>query len=119
MVKTLDHPQPQPHVLPLCLCKELSSQIFQISCEVDTGASCNILSLYKAKALFGTDLKLGQLTVNPKGYNYSSVENLGSCSVYLYSVYHGKQTYKVSCEVADSKGHMFLGRQPSIANRVC
>ena len=118
MVKTLDHPQPQPHVLPLCLCKELSSQIFQISCEVDTGASCNILSLYKAKALFGTDLKLGQPTVNPKGYNYSSVENLGSCSVYLYSVYHGKQTYKVSCEVADSKGHMFLGSWRSRSQRL-
>ena len=43
-----------------------------------------------------------------KGYNDSPVENLGSGSVYLY---HGKQTYKVSFEVTDSKGHMILGRQ--------
>ena len=108
MVKTLNHPQPQPHIRPLWLGKELSSQIFQISCEVDTGASCKILPLYKAKALFGTDLKLGKPTVNLKGYNDSPVENLGSFSMYLY---HGKQTYKVSCEVADSKGHLILGRQ--------
>ena len=49
MVKTLNHPQPQPHIRPLWLSKELSSQIFQISCEVDTGASCNILPCTKQK----------------------------------------------------------------------
>ena len=111
MVKTLNHHHPQPHNRLLWLRKELSSQIFQISCEVDTGASWNILPLYKAKALFGTNLKLGQPTVNLKGYNDSPVENLGSFSLYLY---HGKQTYKVSCEVADSKGHMILGRQQAL-----
>ena len=46
-----------------------------------------------------------------KGYNDSSVENLGSCFVYLYN---GRQTYKVSFEVADSKGHMILGRQQAL-----
>jgi len=70
--------------------QESSSQIFQINCEVDTGASCNILPLHKAKALFGEDLKLGKPTVNLKGYNHSPVENLGSCIVYLY---HGNKVF--------------------------
>ena len=49
--------------------------------------------------------------MNLKGYNVSPVEDLGSCSVYLY---HGKQTYKVSCDVGDSKGHIILGRQQAL-----
>ena len=112
MVKTLNHPRPLPHIRPLWLSKEVSSQIFQIPYEVDTGASSSILPLYKAnKCSFGTDLKLGQQTINLKGYNDSPLENLGSCSVYLY---HGKKTYKVSGEMADSKGHMILGRQQAL-----
>ncbi|PFX23285.1 28S ribosomal protein S18b, mitochondrial [Stylophora pistillata] len=83
-VERLNHPKSEPHNRPLWLSQEFSSQIFQIDCEVDTGASCNILLLYKAKALFGNDLKLGKPTVNLKGYNDSPVENLGSCIVYLY-----------------------------------
>ena len=51
MVKTLNHPQPLPHIRPLWLSKELSSQIFHIPCEVDTGTSSNILPLYKENAL--------------------------------------------------------------------
>ena len=51
MVKTLNHPQPLPHIRPLWLSKEISSQIFHIPCEVDTGTSSNILPLCKANAL--------------------------------------------------------------------
>ena len=87
-VESLNHPKSEPHICPLWISQESSSQIFQIDCEVDTGASCNILPLYKAKALFGEDLKLGKPTVNLKGYNDSPVGNLGSCIVYLY---HGNR----------------------------
>ena len=52
--------------------------------------------------------------MNLKGYNDSPVENLGSCSVYFN---HGKQPYKVSFEVTDSKGHMILGRQQALLMR--
>jgi len=89
-VESLNHPKSEPRIRPLWISQESSSQIFQINCEVDTGASCNILPLYKAKALFGEDLKLGKLTVNLIGYNDSSVENLGSCIVYLY---HGNKVF--------------------------
>ena len=52
-----------------------------------------------------------QPTVNLKGYNHSPVENLGSCIVYLY---HGNKIYRVLCQVADSKGHMILGRNQAL-----
>ena len=77
-VGSLSHPQSESHIRPLWLSQESSSQIFQIDCEVDTGASCNILPLYKAKALFGDDLKFGKPIVNLKSYHDSPVENLGS-----------------------------------------
>ena len=113
MAKTLNHSNAQPHIRPLWVIKELDLITdFQISCRVDTNASCNILPLYKAKSLFGTALKLGQPTMNLKGYidNDISVESLGSCCVYLH---YGKQTYKVSC-VADSKDYMILGRHQAL-----
>ena len=93
-VESLNHPKSEPHIRPLWLSQEPSLQIFQINCEVDTGVSCNILPLYKAKALFGENLKLGKPTVNLKGYNDSPVENLGSYIVYLY---HGNKMYRVLC----------------------
>ena len=110
-VESLKHPKAEPHIRPLWISQESSSQVFEISFEDDTGASCNILPLYKAKALFGDDLRLGKPTVNLKGYNDSPVENLGSCVVYLY---HGDKKYRVLTEVADSKGHMILGRKQAL-----
>ena len=102
MAKNLNHSHSLPHIRPLWVIKELDLiKDFQISCRVDTNASCNILTLYKAESLFGTDLKLGQPTMNLKGCINTdiSVESLGSCCV-----------YKVSC-VTDSKDYMILGRQ--------
>ena len=110
-MESLNHPKSEPHICPSWLSQESSSQIFQIDCEVNTGASCNILPLYKAKALFGESLKLGKPTMNLKGYNDSPVENLASCIVYLY---HGNKMYRVLCEVTDSKGHMILGRKQAL-----
>ena len=111
-VESLNHPKSELHIRPLWLSQESSSQIFQIDCEVDTGASCNILQWYKAKALFVEELKLGEPIVNLKGYNDSPVENLGSCIVYLY---HGNKMYnRVLCEVAHSKGHMISDRKQAL-----
>ena len=110
-VESLNHSKSEPLIHPLWLCQESSSQIFQIDCEVDTGASCNILPLNKAKALFGNDLTLGKPTVNLKGYNDSPVENLDSCIVYLY---HGNKIFRVLCEVPDSKGHMIPGKKQAL-----
>ena len=94
-VESLNHPKSEPHIRPLWFSQESSSQIFQNDCEVDTGASCNILPFYKAKALFGNDLKLDKPTVNLNGYNDSPVENLGSRIVYLY---HGNKIFSYAVQ---------------------
>ena len=57
-VKSLNNPQHKPHIRPLWISNEESAPVHQIECEVDTGADCNILPLYKAKALFGDKLKM-------------------------------------------------------------
>jgi len=83
----------------------LATQVYKIN------VYWQIYYLYKAKALFREDFKLGNPTVNLKRYNDSPVENLGSCIVYLY---HGNKVFRVLCEVADSKGHMILGRKQAL-----
>ena len=49
-----------------------------------------------------------------KGYNDSPVENLGSCVAYLY---YGNKKYRVLTQVAESKGHMILGRNQALLMR--
>ena len=110
-VFSLNQPQKPVHIRPLWLSQELKSKVFCIECEVDTGADCNLLPLSKAKALFGNKLKLGPPTVNLRGYNDNPVENLGSCTVF---VYHGREIYKILCEVANSNGPMILGREQAL-----
>ena len=113
MAKTLNHPHPQPHIRPLWVSKELdliTDSRFPVESLQVQAATFYLCT--KQKLFFETDLKLGQPTMNLKGYinNDISVENLGSCCLYLY---YGKETYKVSC-VADSKGYMILGRQQAL-----
>ena len=107
-VESLNHPKSEVHICPLWNTgsQESLSQIFHIDCEDDTGESCNILILYKAKALFRDYLKLGKPTVNLKGCNYSPVEILGYCIVDLC---YGNKIYKILGEVTDSKDQMLRG----------
>ena len=110
-IHSLNNPKHTEHIKPLWLSRDPSSQVFRIDCEVDTGAGCNILPLYKAKALFGDELSLNSPTVTLSGYNDAPVQNLGSCHVYLY---HGSNSYKILCQVADSRGPMLLGRHDAL-----
>ena len=110
-IHSLNNPEHNTHIRPLWISRDASSQIFKIDCEVDTGAGCNILPLYKAKALFGEHLTLSPPTVSLLGYNDTPVGNLGSCYVQMY---HGKKTTKVRCEVADSRGPILLGRKQAL-----
>ena len=48
-IESLNHAKSEPHIHPLWLSQEPLSQMFQIDCEVDAGASYNILPLYEAK----------------------------------------------------------------------
>ena len=51
-VSRLQAPEPEEHIRPLWVSQHQNSPIHQIDCEVDTGAGCNVLPLYKAKELF-------------------------------------------------------------------
>ena len=59
------------------------------------------------RTLFGETIQLGPPTVQLIGYNDSPFKNLGSIIVFHY---HGDEKDKVFCEVADSSGHMILGK---------
>ena len=67
-VKSLNNPRPEPQIRPLQLRTELSSQIYNRDCEVNTTGSCNILPLYKVRTLFGENIQLGPPTVKLIGY---------------------------------------------------
>ena len=110
-VHILNNPRHTPHIRPMWLSKDRTSEIYNIDCEVDTGAACNILPLYKARALFGNALEIRAPTLRLLGYDDSPVKNIGSCSVYIY---HGNKCSKVQCEIADSRGPFLLGREQAM-----
>ena len=111
-IKILNYPQAEPHIRPFWLGKEESSQIFNIDCEGNAKASCNILPFYRAKPLFGENISLGPSAMYLRGYNDSPFKNLSSCIVVLHQ---GIKKYGVLCDVADSKGHKILGREQSLS----
>ncbi len=43
------------HIRPAWISEKPTDPISQIDCEVDTGAGCNMLPIYKASALFGQE----------------------------------------------------------------
>ena len=110
-IKSLSNPAMQEQIRPLWLSKGPGQQVFQIDCEVDTAAGCSVIPLYKAKALFGDNLKLGPPSVYILGYDDNPVKNLGSLTMLLYK---GNTPVQVLCEVTDTKGHMILGRHQSL-----
>ena len=81
--KSLNNPRPESKIRPLWLSKELLSQICCLYCEVDTGASCYILPLYKVKAVFRENIQLGLPIVKLIDYSDIPVKNLGSITVFL------------------------------------
>ena len=92
MVKSLNCSQSQRHICPLQLSQERPSWIFQVFCKADT------VLPYKAKELLQTGSKLGQLTLNLKGYSDTPVDNVGSCTVPI-----GKQRYSRVRSLADKR----------------
>ena len=67
----------------------------------------NLLPLYKEKTLSGECIQLRPPTVKLIVYHDSPIKNLGSIIVFLY---HGNGKFKV----ADSSGHMILGRDQAL-----
>ena len=62
-----------------------NSEMHQMNVEIDTGAGCNAMPLYKVKELFGQEWLVQRLsppTVRIKAYGDQEVKVLGSITLY-------------------------------------
>ena len=78
--------------------------------EIDTGAGCNVMLLYKVKELFGQEWlvqRLSPLTVRIKAYSDQEVKVLGSIVLCMHTK---EKTDRVTWQVTDTTGVPILGR---------
>ena len=78
--------------------------------EIDTGAGCNVIPLYKIQELFGQELLVQRLsppTVRIKAYSDQEVKVIGSIVLYMYM---SEKTDRVIWQVTDTMGAPILGR---------
>ena len=57
---------------------------YQVECVVDSGAGCNVMSLYMYKSLFGNN-KIVRTPVQIFGYGDSPITNRGVCAVTIHT----------------------------------
>ena len=72
------------HIKPLWLSTASGGPIYQVECEIDTGAGCNVMPLYLHKSLFG-DNSLTPTSVQIFGYGESPVASLGECTIAIHT----------------------------------
>ena len=78
--------------------------------EIDTGAGCNVMLLYKVKGLFGQEWLVQRLsppTVRIKAYNDQEAKVLGSIVLYIHTK---EKTDRVTWQVTDTTRVPILGR---------
>ena len=78
--------------------------------EIDTGAGCNVMPLYKVQELFGQEWLVQRLppaTVRIKAYGDQEVKVMGSIVLYMYM---SEKTDRVIWQVTDTMGVPILGR---------
>ena len=95
------------HIKPLWLSAASEGPIYQVECEIDTGAGCNVMPLYMYKSLFG-DKELIPTPVQIFGYGESPIANLGACTIIIHT--SNKQPQMATCQVTDTRGYLILGR---------
>ena len=74
--------------------------IYQIECEIDSGAGCNVMPLYLHKSLFG-DKELLPTSVQIFGYGESPVANLGACTIAIHTG-NSQDPQMTTCQVTDT-----------------
>ena len=72
------------HIKPLRLSTASGRPIYQVECDIDTGAGCNVMPLYLHKSLFG-DKSLTPTSVQIFGYGESPVAILGACTIAIHT----------------------------------
>ena len=78
--------------------------------EIDTGAGCNVMPLYKVKELFGQQWlvqRLSPSTVRIKAYSDQEVKVLGSIVLYMHT---SEKTDRVTWQVTNTTGVPILGK---------
>ena len=78
--------------------------------EIDTGARCKIVPLYKVQELFGQEglvQRLSPPTVRIKAYSNQEVKVMGSIVLYMYM---SEKTDRVIWQVTNTTGVPILGR---------
>ncbi|PFX16986.1 hypothetical protein AWC38_SpisGene18711 [Stylophora pistillata] len=70
------------HIEPLWLSTASGGLIYEVECEINIGAVCNVMPLYLHKSLFG-DKSLTPTSVQIFGYGESPVANLGACTIVI------------------------------------
>ena len=82
-VKSIDETSSK-HIKPLWLSTASGGPIYQVECEIDTGAGCNVMPLYLHKSLFG-DRILTLTSVQIFGYGESPVDGYDSSASYHFN----------------------------------
>ena len=97
------------HIKPLWLSTASGGPIYEVECEIDSGAGCNVMPLYLHKSLFG-DKSLTPTSVQIFRYGESPVANLGACT---FAIHTGdrQQPQMATCQVTDTRGYLIPGRK--------
>ena len=75
-------------IRPAWIVESQNSKMHQMNVEIDTGAGCNVMLLYKVKELFGQEWLVQRLsppTVRIKAYGDQDVKVLGSIVLYMHT----------------------------------
>ena len=97
------------HIKPLWLSTASGGPIYEVECEIDAGAGCNVMPLYLHKSLFG-DKSLTPTSVQIFGYGESPVANLGACTIAIHTG-DRQQPQMATCQVTDTRGYLILRRE--------
>ena len=97
-------------IQPAWIAESQNSEMHQMNVEIDTGAGCNAMPLYKVKELFGQEWLVQRLsppTVRIKAYGDQEVRVLGSIVLYMHT---NEKADRVIWQVTDTMGVPILGR---------
>ena len=97
-------------IQPAWIAESQNSEMHQMNVEIDTGAGCNVMPLYKVKELFGQEWLVQRLsppTVRIKAYGDHEVKVFGSIVLYMHTK---EKTDRVTWQVTDTMGVPILGR---------
>ena len=97
------------HIKSLWLSTASGGSIYQVECEINTCAGCDVMPFYLHKSLFG-DKSLTPTSVQIFGYGESSVANLGACTIAIHTG-DIQQPQMATCQVTDTRGYLILGRE--------